>query len=85
MNLNCNTNIYLITAFFKFVTYKLSFFIAFVLEKDFLAAKQLADESLSDAKLATAKASSARARKSAQEMRNTVQSMKQEIERTLKH
>tara|TARA_R110002073_G_scaffold313359_1_gene485212 strand:+ start:6113 stop:6490 length:378 start_codon:yes stop_codon:yes gene_type:complete len=52
-----------------------------VVEKDYLTAKQLADEARSDAKLATAKASSARAKQSAQEMKNTVQSMKQEIER----
>jgi len=51
-------------------------------EKDYLTAKQLADEARSDARLATAKASAARAKQSAQEMKDTVQSMEQEIERT---
>lgn len=53
-----------------------------VKEERYLTAKQLAEEAMSDAKLANAKASSTRAQQSAQEMRNTVQTMKQEIERT---
>lgn len=52
-----------------------------VIEKDNATAKRLADEALSDAKLAIAKAGSARAQKSAQEMKDTVQGMKQEVER----
>jgi len=52
-----------------------------VMDKEYLTAKHLADEALSDAKLATAKSSSARAQQSTQEMRSTVQGMKQEIER----
>ncbi len=55
-----------------------------VLEDEYLTAKQLADEALSDAKLANAKASSARAQQSAQEMKDTVQSMEREIDRALK-
>ena len=50
-------------------------------EKEYLTAKQLADEARSDARLATAKASSARAKQSAQDMKDTVQSMEREIER----
>ncbi len=52
-----------------------------LVEKDYLTAKQLADEARSDARLATAKASAARAKQSAQEMKGTVQSMEREIER----
>lgn len=55
-----------------------------VAEKDYLTAKQLADEARSDARLATARAGSARAKQSAQEMNNTVQSMGREIERIQK-
>ncbi len=54
-------------------------------EKNYVTAKRLADESLSDGKLAAAKASAARAQKSVQEMRDTVQTMGQELERVQKY
>jgi hypothetical protein len=50
-------------------------------EKKYLTARLLAEESISDARLATAKARTARAERSAQEMRDTVQTMEREIER----
>ncbi|MCE7914573.1 MAG: DUF4398 domain-containing protein [Nitrosomonas sp. PRO4] len=54
-------------------------------EKNYATAKRLADESLSDGKLATAKASAARAQKSAQDMRDTIQTMGQELERVQRY
>lgn len=48
-------------------------------------AKRLADESLSDAKLANAKASAARAKQSAQKMKDTVNTLGNELERVQKY
>lgn len=50
-------------------------------EKKYLTARLLAEEAISDARLATAKARTAKAERSAQEMRDTVQTMEREIER----
>jgi hypothetical protein len=50
-------------------------------EKEHLTARLLAEESISDARLAAAKARTAKAERSAQEMRDTVQTMEREIER----
>lgn len=55
-----------------------------ILEKEYLTAKQLADEARSDAKLAAAKANATRAKQSAQEMKDTVQTMEREIDRVQK-
>jgi len=54
-------------------------------EKNYATAKRLADESLSDGKLAAAKASAARAQKSAQDMRDTMQTMGHELERAQRY
>jgi len=50
-------------------------------EDENLKAKRLANEAQSDAKLATMKASSTRAKRATEEMRQTVEGMKSEIER----
>jgi len=50
-------------------------------EEKNLKARRLANEAESDAKLATMKASSTRAKRATEEMRQTVEGMKSEIER----
>lgn len=49
---------------------------------DILKAKRLADEALMDARLAEAKSLSEKAKKQAQEMRDNVETLRHEIERT---
>lgn len=60
---------------------KLSAANAAVKKEEFTEAKRLADEALADAKLAEAKSLSLKAKKRAQEMRESVETLRQEIER----
>jgi hypothetical protein len=55
-----------------------------VAKEEFLKAKYLADEALMDARLAEAKSLSERAKKQAQEMRDSIETLRREIERTQK-
>ena len=61
---------------------KLSAARAAVDREEFTQAKRLADEAFMDAKLAETKALSVKAKKQAQEMRDTVEMLRGEIERT---
>jgi|WetSurMetagenome_2_1015567.scaffolds.fasta_scaffold102524_1 hypothetical protein len=61
---------------------KLSAARAAVDKEEFLQAKRLADEALMDAKLAETKALSVKAKKQALEMRDAVETLRREIERT---
>jgi hypothetical protein len=60
---------------------KLSEANAAVKKEKFVEAKQLADEALVDAKLAEAKSLSEKAKKRAQEMRDSVEALRQEVQR----
>jgi hypothetical protein len=60
---------------------KLSAANAAVKKEEFVEAKRLADEALVDAKLAEAKSLSEKAKKRAREMRDSVESLRQEIQR----
>lgn len=51
-------------------------------KEEFLKAKRLADESMMDAKLAGAQSLSEKAKKQAQEMRDSIDTLRREIERT---
>ncbi len=51
-------------------------------EKEFEQARRLADEALMDAKLAEAKSRSEKAKKLSQEMRNSIDTLRREIERS---
>lgn len=61
---------------------KLSAANAAVKKEEFTEAKRLADEALMDAKLAEAKSLSGKTKKQAREMRNSVETLRKEIERT---
>jgi hypothetical protein len=60
---------------------KLSAANAAVKKEEFVEAKRLADEALVDAKLAEAKSLSEKAKKRAREMRDSVEALRQEIQR----
>ena len=60
---------------------KLSAANAAVKKEEFTEAKRLADEATADAKLAEAKSLSEKAKKRAQEMRDSIEALRQEIER----
>lgn len=51
-------------------------------KEEFLKAKRLADEAMMDAKLAGAQSLSEKAKKQAQEMRDSIDTLRREIERT---
>ena len=55
-----------------------------VAKEEFLKAEYLADEALMDARLAEAKSLSGKAKKQAQEMRDSIETLRREIERTQK-
>lgn len=65
----------------KFAEDKLAAAKAAVTKEEFLQAKRLADEALVDAKLAEAKSLSVKAKKQAQEMRDTIDTLRHEIDR----
>jgi len=65
----------------KFAEEKLAAAKAAVSREEFLQAKRFADEALMDAKLAEAKSLSVKAKKQAQEMRETIETLRHEIDR----
>jgi len=65
----------------KFAEDKLAAAKAAVAQEEFIRAKRLADEALMDAKLAEAKSLSVKAKKQAQEMRDTIDTLRHEIDR----
>jgi hypothetical protein len=65
----------------KFAEDKLAAAKAAVTQEEFIRAKRLADEALMDAKLAEAKSLSVKAKKQAQEMRDTIDTLRHEIDR----
>jgi hypothetical protein len=65
----------------KFAEDKLAAAKAAVEKEEFLQAKRFADEALMDAKLAEAKSLSVKAKKQAQEMRETIETLRHEIDR----
>jgi hypothetical protein len=66
----------------KLATEKLSQAKAAMQKEEFEEARRLADESLLDAKLAEAKSRSEKAKKATQELRDSIQTLRQEIERS---
>ena len=65
----------------KFAEDKLAAAKTAVAQEEFIRAKRLADEALIDAKLAGAKSLSVKAKKQAQEMRDTIDTLRHEIDR----
>jgi hypothetical protein len=65
----------------KFAEDKLAASKTAVAQEEFVRAKRLADEALMDAKLAEAKSLSVKAKKQAQEMRDTIETLRHEIDR----
>jgi hypothetical protein len=65
----------------KFAEEKLAAAKAAVSREEFLQAKRFADEALMDAKFAEAKSLSVKAKKQAQEMRDTIETLRNEIDR----
>ena len=65
----------------KFAEDKLAAAKTAVAQEEFIRAKRLADEALIDAKLAEAKSLSVKAKKQAQEMRDTIDTLRHEIDR----
>jgi|WetSurMetagenome_2_1015567.scaffolds.fasta_scaffold1010822_1 hypothetical protein len=65
----------------RFAEDKLAAAKAAVSREEFVRAKRLADEALMDAKLAEAKSLSVKAKKQAQEMRDTIETLRHEIDR----
>lgn len=65
----------------KFAEDKLAAAKAAVIREEFMEAKRLADEALLDARLAEAKSLSVKAKKQAQEMRDTIETLRHEIDR----
>jgi hypothetical protein len=66
----------------KLATEKLSQAKAAMQKEEFEEGRRLADESLLDAKLAEAKSRSEKAKKATQELRDSIQTLRQEIERS---
>lgn len=66
----------------KFAEDKLSAARAAATREDFVTAQRLADEALVDAKLAESKSITIKAKKQAQEMRDAIDTLRKEIERT---
>lgn len=66
----------------KFAEDKLSAARLAVTREDFVTAKRLADEALVDAKLAESKSITIKAKKQAQEMRDAIDTLRKEIDRT---
>ncbi|NWF98072.1 MAG: DUF4398 domain-containing protein [Nitrospirae bacterium] len=66
----------------KFAEDKLSAARAAATREDFVTAKRLADEALVDAKLAESKSITIKAKKQAQEMRDAIDTLRKEIDRT---
>jgi len=65
----------------KFAEDKLAAAKTAVAQEEFIQAKRLADEALIDAKLAEAKSLSVKAKKQAKEMRDTIDTLRHEIDR----
>jgi Domain of unknown function (DUF4398) len=65
----------------KFAEDKLAAAKALVAKEEFFQAKRLADEAFMDAKFAEAKSLSVKAQKQAQEMRETIETLRHEIDR----
>lgn len=66
----------------KFAEDKLSAARIAATREDFVTAKRLADEALVDAKLAESKSITIKAKKQAQEMRDAIDTLRKEIDRT---
>ena len=66
----------------KLATEKLNKAKAAIQKEEFEEARRLADEALFDAKLAEAKSQSEKAKKVTQELRDSIQTLRQEIERS---
>ena len=66
----------------KLATEKLSQAKAAMQKEEFEEARRLADEALLDAKLAEGKSRSEKAKKATQELRDSIQTLRQEIERS---